>query len=203
MTWLDIGKLALTAVIAYLIGSFSPGILIGKKKGHDIRSEGSKNTGATNVLRTVGLQEGLITFLCDFAKAALAIFIGRWIAGYVGGLGAGLFAVIGHNWPVYYGFKGGKGISCSTAVVLCTFFWQGAVACAVCVLFIAATKYVSVGSLSLVSTFAVLVFLTVGIPEGLWALAIAAMAFYRHRTNLVRLKNGTENKLSFHKKKTE
>ena len=201
MNWLDIGKLALTAVIAYLIGCFSPGILISRMKGHDIRKEGSRNTGATNVLRSVGLQEGLITFLCDVAKAALAIFIGRAIAGQNGGLCAGLFVIVGHNWPVFYGFKGGKGISCSTAVVLCTFFWQGAVSCGACLLVIILTKYVSLGSLTLVTVFAILIFLTVGWPQGLWALAIAAMAFWRHRTNLKRLMNGTENKFSVKKNK--
>ena len=116
-------KYLLSAVIAYLLGSISTGILVSKKAGRDIRQEGSKNTGASNALRVLGLKGGALVFVGDFLKASLAVIIGRLIAGENGGMIGGLFVVLGHNWPVFFGFKGGKGIACSTAVLLLMFFF--------------------------------------------------------------------------------
>ena len=113
-----------TAVAAYLLGCISTGTIVSRRQGVNIRNEGSHNTGASNVLRVLGLKDGLITFLGDFAKAALACLIGNLLvpsAFGIEGLGrivAALFVVIGHNWPVFYHFQGGKGVACSTAVVL-------------------------------------------------------------------------------------
>lgn len=186
----------------YLLGSFSTGILVARKEGHDIRAEGSHNTGASNALRVLGLKGGALTFAGDFAKAALSVLLGLLIAGQYGGMAAGLGVILGHNWPLFFGFKGGKGIACSTAVLLILFPWQGAVAVALCLAVIYWKRYISVGSLTMLSVFFVLLLLSRGVwPYGVWAFALAALGFARHRSNLERLKNGTENKISFHSKK--
>ena len=186
-----IGKLLLCAVIGYLLGSFSTGILVSRKAGHDIRSEGSRNTGASNALRILGLKGGAITFLGDFLKAALAVVAGLLIAEKFGGMAAGLGAVLGHNWPV-----GGKGIACSSAVLLILFPWQGAVAAVLCLLVIWLTRYISVGSLTLLTVFFLLLVFTMGVwPYGAWAFVLMALGYYRHIPNLKRLKNGCENKI--------
>ena len=189
-------KYILCAVIAYLLGSLSTGILVASKAGHDIRSEGSKNTGASNALRILGLKGGALVFAGDFLKATLAVVIGYLLCGHSGAILSGLFVVLGHNWPVFFGFQGGKGIACSTAVLLLTFFWQGAIAGILCLLVIWRTKYISLGSLTMLTIFAILLIITQPFwPAGIWALVLMALGFYRHRANLERLKNGTENKI--------
>lgn len=191
-----IGKLLLCAAIGYLLGSFSTGILVSRKAGHDIRSEGSRNTGASNALRILGLKGGAITFLGDFLKAALAVVAGLLIAQKFGGMAAGLGAVLGHNWPVFFRFQGGKGIACSSAVLLILFPWQGAVAAVLCLLVIYFTRYISVGSLTLLTVFFLLLLFSMGVwPYGAWAFALMALGYYRHIPNLKRLKDGCENKI--------
>jgi len=184
------------AVIAYLLGSISTGILVSQKAGHNLRQEGSKNTGASNALRVLGVKGGAITFLGDFCKAALAVTAGLLIAKKNGGMIAGLFVILGHNWPVFFEFKGGKGIACSTAVLLILYPWQGAVAAALCLLVIYIWRYISVGSLTMLAVFFVLLLFTEPFwPTAVWAFVLLALAVYRHRSNLERLKNGTENKI--------
>ena len=196
---------ALGAVIGYLLGSISTGILVSKGSGHDIRKEGSHNTGASNALRVLGIKGGALTFLGDFAKATVAVLAGKWLAGHFigpeaalyGGMVGALFVVLGHNWPVFFGFKGGKGIACSTAIVLLMFPWQGAVAVALCLLVIWLTRYISLGSMTMLFVFFVLLTITEPPfwPTGVWALALLILAVYRHRSNIERLRNGTENKI--------
>lgn len=191
----------LCAVIGYLLGSFSTGILVAHKEGHDIRAEGSHNTGASNALRILGLKGGALTFAGDFIKAALSVVAGLLLAGKEGGMLGGLFAVLGHNWPVFFGFQGGKGIACSTAVLLILFPGQGLIAGVLCLLVIYFTRYISVGSLTMLTVFALLMLVTQPFwPQGVWALLLLALGLYRHRGNLERLKNGTENKIG-HKAK--
>ena len=108
-----------------------------------------------------------------------------------------LFVVIGHNWPVFYHFQGGKGVACSTAVVLLIHFWCGLPSILLCVLVIAVTKYISLGSMTMLLTYMVLIWI---VCFGQWALCIFAtllfiMCVYRHRANIQRLLNGTENKI--------
>ena len=186
----------LCAVIGYLLGSFSTGILVARKEGHDIRAEGSHNTGASNALRVLGLKGGALTFMGDFIKAALAVVIGLLLAGKNGGMLGGLFVVLGHNWPVFFGFQGGKGIACSTAVLLILFPWQGLVAGALCLLVIYFTRYISLGSLTMLTVFFLLLLFTEPFwPAALWALALLILGVYRHRSNIQRLRSGTENKI--------
>ena len=189
-------KFILSAIIGYLLGSISTGILIARLQGRDIRAEGSHNTGASNALRVLGLKSGLITFFGDFAKAALAVLIGRWLAGEDGAMIGGLCAILGHNWPVFFDFKGGKGIACSAAVLLLTCPWQGAVAIAACLIVIAVSKYISLGSMTMLLVFfLLLLFSKPFLPFTLWALFMLALGVYRHRSNIERLRNGTENKI--------
>lgn len=189
-------KYILVAVATYLLGSFSTGILVANKLGHDIRSEGSKNTGASNALRVLGLKGGAIVFLGDFIKATVAVCLGHLLLGIHGAMTAGLFVVLGHNWPVFFGFKGGKGIACSAAIVLLTFWWQGLVAILLCLMVIYITRYISLGSLTMLFVFCLLVAFTCGLwPYGVWAFVLLALGIWRHRSNIRRLKNGTENKI--------
>ena len=189
------------AAAAYLLGSISFGILLTKNSGHDIRKEGSGNTGASNALRVFGLRTGLVTFICDILKAVIAVLLGKALAGEYGGMLAGLFVIIGHNWPLFFGFKGGKGISCSCAVVLLNFPGPGAIAIAICIAAIAITRYISVGSMLLLISYAVILCVIKPFwPHGVWAIVLAVMAVARHHGNIRRLLNGTENKLSFKKK---
>ncbi len=198
-----IWRLIVCAVAGYLLGSISSGILLTAGTGHDIRREGSHNTGASNALRVVGLKIGLLTFACDCLKAALSIAIGLLLLGREGGMVAGLAVIIGHNWPLFFQFKGGKGIACSCAVLLLLFPVPGAISILLCVLVIALTRYISLGSMTMLVTFVVLITLTEGVwPCGVWALAIALIGIFRHRSNITRLLKGEENKISFKKKES-
>ena len=187
----------LCAVIGYFMGCFSTGIILGNIAKIDIRKYGSKSTGTTNVIRVMGFKMGLMTFIGDFIKAVIAVLLGMMIGGRDGGLIAGLFSVIGHNWPVFYGFKGGKGIACSTAVLLLNVPLEGAIAAAIAVSVIYLSRYVSLGSLSLLFSAAVILPFTRGLwPVGAWALLLFIFAVYRHRTNIQRLMRGTESKFT-------
>ena len=187
----------LCVLIGYFLGSFSTGIIMGEVSKVDIRKLGSKSTGTTNVVRVMGLKQGLITFAGDFIKAAIAVLLGKLIGGSNGGLIAGLFAVIGHNWPIFYGFRGGKGIACSTAVLLFNAPFEGAIAAIIAILVIYSSRYVSLGSLSLVLTAAIILPFTRGFwPSGVWALLLLVIAIYRHKSNIQRLIKGTESKFT-------
>lgn len=187
----------LCAVIGYFMGCFSTGIILGDMAKIDIRKYGSKSTGTTNVIRVMGFKMGLMTFIGDFIKAVIAVLLGMMIGGRDGGLIAGLFSVIGHNWPVFYGFKGGKGIACSTAVLLLNVPLEGAISAAIAISVIYLSRYVSLGSLSLLFSVAVILPFTRGLwPVGAWALLLFIFAVYRHRTNIQRLMRGTESKFT-------
>lgn len=202
----------LVAVASYLLGCISTGLIVSGKQGVDIRNSGSKNTGASNVLRVLGLKSGLVTFVGDFLKATIACLLGYFLLpgetfgiAQFGPMLGGLFAVIGHNWPVFYGFKGGKGIASSTAVILFVNPLWGAVSILLCLAVIVLTRFVSLGSMTMLFSFFVLICVT---HWGQWALclfaaALFAMCMYRHRANVGRLLKGTENKLGNRAKPTE
>ena len=108
----------LCAAAAYLLGSISTGVLLSHRLFHDdVRKHGSGGTGATNMLRTYRLKAALLTFAGDAAKAALAVLLGRYLAGFEGGCVAAVFAIVGHMWPLYFGFRGGKGIACTVGAI--------------------------------------------------------------------------------------
>lgn len=186
------------AVIAYLMGSISTGLLVAKvMNGPNLREVGSRNTGASNALRAMGVKGGFATFVGDIVKALIPCLIGRAWMGLNGAMVAGLFVIIGHNWPVFFQFKGGKGVSSMTAVMLVSFWWQAIICYVVTIAVIAVTRFISLGSLVMVTLFAVLVAATnwgnwLAIA---WAVALAAMCFWRHRGNIRRLLSGTEAKI--------
>lgn len=191
------------AVIAYLLGSISFGMIISKLAGGpNLREVGSKNTGATNVLRVMGVKVGFTVFVLDILKALIACIIGRVWMGLNGAMIAGLAVVLGHNWPCFFQFKGGKGVASTLAVMLMTFPIPAVICYIVAIGLIAATKFVSLGSITLAALFALLVIIT---NWGswlivLWVLAIAGLLIWRHHANIGRLLRGEENKLSFKKK---
>ena len=189
----------LAGIIAYCLGSISTGLLVARfANGPDLRSVGSKNTGASNVLRTMGWKYGLITFLGDYLKAIAACWIGRLLTGdHLGALLCGLLVILGHNWPVFFQFKGGKGVASSCGVMVFCFPIPALIGYAAAIAIIALTKFISLGSMSMLTLYAILViFLKAqgNIWIILWAAALALLCILRHRTNIQRLLHGTENK---------
>ncbi len=192
------------AAVAYLLGCISTGLIIAGKSGVNLREVGSKNTGASNVLRVLGLKKGLVTFLGDFLKAILACLLGSLllpgatfgIPGFGVMLG-GLFVILGHNWPVFYGFQGGKGVACSAAVIFFVNPLWGIIAIVICVALIALTRFISLGSMVMLLCYMVLMCVAFWGQwfTCLWAVALFLLCVYRHRANIRRLLNGTENKI--------
>lgn len=200
MDWLL--KWLLPAAIGYMLGNFTTGITVGKKFGvRDIRRHGSKSAGTTNVLRTLGWLPSALTLLGDVLKGLLSALIGYWLGGEAGMLVGGTASVIGHNWPVFYGFKGGKGIATSLGFILVIEPWF-ALALLVCqAAVLIATHYMSVASLCSAALYFLLtlVFHHSNHAELLCAALITVLAFYTHRTNIARLLHGNENRLNFSK----
>ena len=196
----------LSCILAYLIGSVSTGLLVAKAaNGPDLRAVGSKNTGARNVQRTMGWKYGLITFAGDVLKGLLACLIGKLLTGHImGALLAGLMSVIGHNWPVFFGFKGGKGVATSCGV-MCFCFPVSAVICfALTIALIAWKRYISLGSMFMVTLYAFLVPMIEYTGRWrlfviCWCVVLAAICIGRHHANIGRLLSGTENKLGMKK----
>ena len=186
----------LCAVVAYLLGSISTGVLYSRYLGSDVRTHGSKNSGATNMTRTYGSRPGLITFIGDCGKAILAVGFGYLVLGHTGAMITGFFVIIGHNWPVFFGFKGGKGVSCSTAVFALTFPLYGWIAIFSQIAVMLISRYVSLGSIVLFVVFAVLMLIFEDFwPNGLWAVILCLIGLWRHRANIQRLLKGSENKM--------
>ena len=194
-------------VIGYFFGCFPTGYLVGKSRGVDIRKHGSGNTGATNTLRTLGWGAAGITFFGDCAKTVLAILFKN--SGYditVIELYAGIGVVLGHNFPFYFKFKGGKGIACTAGLVF-TLFPQAVPVCLIVfVLCVALSKYVSLGSILMAILLVVQIFIfnyygILGVPEtsvyefNILVLMLGVLAIFQHRSNIVRLCKGTENKI--------
>lgn len=207
-------------LIGYIFGLFQTGYLYGRMNHVDIRKMGSGNAGSTNALRTLGVKAGVCTFLGDSFKCIFAVLAVRLIFG--GNYGeilpllsiyAGLGAVLGHNFPFYLGFKGGKGIAAMAGLLAAlTNLWITLIALVVFVTIVAVTKYVSVGSIAVVLIFfAGVVFRGQTGSYGMesvylyemYAVAgfLVLLAIWKHRANIQRLMNGTENKISFGKKK--
>ncbi len=211
----------LCLAIGYVCGLFQTAYIYGKLNGIDIRQHGSGNSGTTNALRVMGMKAGIIVFLGDVAKVIVAMLAAHWIL--LGGtplhqgpsllwmLYAGFGAVLGHNYPFYLHFKGGKGIAVTAGVIL-MLDWRITLICLVAfVLVVLISRYISLGSLVVVSLF-FLLWVILGqtgnlslSPELLTESYVvvflwAALAFWRHRSNLVRLCNGTENKFGSKKK---
>ena len=195
----------LSAVIGYLLGCIPFGVLIARFYGHmDIRKTGSGNSGTTNVLRTLGWVPSLLTLAGDCIKGVLGALIGRWLGGETGMLAGGLFAVLGHDFPVFMKFKGGKGIATSLGVTLVICPQVALPLTAFVIAIVAVTRIMSAGTLAASLAYPIMTWLF--LPENAdpalrigFAVLLAALSFFCHRSNLRRLFKGEENKLDFHK----
>lgn len=202
--WSVIGWI-ITAIAAYLLGSLNSAIIISKWKfKQDIRSFGSGNAGLTNMHRVYGKEGAVLTLVGDIAKQIVAVLIGAILVGRYGAYLAGGFCMLGHIFPVYYRFKGGKGVLTAATMILIIDPIIFAVLFIIFAVVLLITRYVSLASIIAAFTYPAAITVAYGsahIFELCFALFIGAMVIFMHRTNLYRLFNGTESKFSFHKKK--
>ena len=206
----------IVTLVAYLIGSISFSVIISKKMaGFDVREKGSKNAGSTNVLRTVGKKAAVITLLCDVLKGVVAVLIAYIVGKFVNDVNvnkailvqvAALCVVIGHTFPIFFKFKGGKGVATSLGVLLMTNWQIGLICLVFALVLMALSKMVSLGSVGAAILFPVLVLFihtNFTVSEGssylIYSIILAVIVAFNHRSNIKRILNGTENKLSFKK----
>lgn len=207
------------AVISYLIGSINFSIILSKIiSGKDIRESGSGNAGATNMLRTYGKKMGVITLLLDVLKGIITVLLAIHLSNsqlYIPyGLGpycdmypyiAGVCVILGHNFPLYFGFKGGKGVATSLGVVLMLDWKVGLIVAVFAIAIMAITRYVSLGSILGGAAYIIVEIIKAFVTKQYNAVQlvcvviIGGLLISRHHANIKRLLNGTENKLSFGK----
>lgn len=190
-------KYVLVSVIAYFLGNFATSYIVSMRSAHiDIRKHGSGNAGATNVLRVLGVKAAALTFLGDAIKGAAAVLIGGYVAGSYGQILAGLFVVIGHNWPVILKFKGGKGVATTIGSMLAINPLVVGIVLVIGIAILAATRYVSLASITGMVVFPIFMIIFKQAPEYVaFSILLAMMAIFKHRANIVRLLKGTESKL--------
>lgn len=206
----------IVGIIAYLIGSINFSVLISKKMaGFDVREKGSGNAGTTNMLRSVGKKAAAITLICDILKGVISIVIAIIVGNIAKNLDkelllqiAGIAVVLGHTFPIFFGFKGGKGVATSLGVLLISNWQIGLICLVFAVVLMALTRMVSLGSCAAAVLFPVLTLfinqhytvLTDG-KSGrvyfVYSVILAIIVLYNHRSNIKRILSGTENKLSF------
>mgnify|MGYP005780379699 CR=1 FL=1 len=198
------------AVIAYLIGSVNFSVILSKKMaGFDVREKGSGNAGTTNMLRSVGKKAAAITLICDILKGVvsilIAMLIGRMVEGSNGALLvqiAGVAVILGHTFPIFFKFKGGKGVATSLGVLIMSNWQIGLICLVFALILIILTQMVSVGSIAAAILYPVL---TLFIPQNyivpgnylIYSIILAVIIVFNHRENVKRLLSGTENKISF------
>ena len=206
----------IVAIVAYLLGSISFSVIISKKMaGFDVREKGSGNAGATNMLRSVGKKAAILTLLGDALKGVVAVLFAILVGAIAKNSDksllvqiAGIAVVLGHTFPVFFGFKGGKGVATSLGVLLISNWQIGLICLVFALVLMALTKMVSLGSCGAAVLYPVLTLFinqhyTV-LTEGqsgkaylIYSIILAVIVLYNHRSNIKRLLNGTENKLSF------
>ena len=206
------------AIIAYLIGSINFSILFSKKKaGYDIRQKGSGNAGTTNMLRNLGKKYAAITLICDVLKGVVAIGIAIIVGNILGDTNkallvqiAGVAVVIGHTFPIFFGFKGGKGVATSLGILLMTNWQLGLICLVFALVLMALTRVVSMGSIAAAILYPVLTLFvggghyiveSTGLGNGyfIYSVILAIIVIFNHRENIKRILSGTENKISFNK----
>ena len=206
------------AIIAYLIGSINFSILISKKKaGYDIRQKGSGNAGTTNMLRNLGKKYAAITLICDVLKGVVAIGIAIIAGNILGDTNkallvqiAGVAVVIGHTFPIFFGFKGGKGVATSLGILLMTNWQLGLICLVFALVLMALTRVVSMGSIAAATLYPILTLFvggghyiveSSGLGNGyfIYSVILAVIVIFNHRENIKRILSGTENKISFNK----
>ncbi len=198
---MDIFRCVLAAVIAYLLGSISFAYIVTKMAtGKDIRTIGSGSAGTTNTARAVGKPLAALVMALDILKGFVSAEIGVWLAAETGGLLAFAFVIIGHTFPCWLRFHGGKGVACGAGSLLALSPQVFGIALAGFVLLVAVTGYVSVGS---ICACLLVIISALALPEPMlfriFFLLMAATVLFLHRANIKRLLNGTESK-TFHKK---
>ena len=204
----------IVSIIAYLLGSISFSVIFSKKlAGFDVREKGSGNAGTTNMLRSVGKKAAAITLICDILKGVISIAIAIIVGSIVKNLDkelllqiAGIAVVLGHTFPIFFGFKGGKGVATSLGVLLMSNWQIGLICLVFAIVLMALTRMVSLGSCAAAVLFPVLTLfinqhytvLTDG-KNGrvyfVYSVILAIIVLYNHRSNIKRILNGTENKL--------
>ena len=204
----------ITAIIAYLIGSVNFSVILSKKMaGFDVREKGSGNAGTTNMLRSVGKKAAALTLICDVLKGVVSILIAMFI-GWAFKIEnqsllvqiAGIAVVLGHTFPIFFGFKGGKGVATSLGILIMS-NWQIGLICLVFgLLLIVLTRMVSLGSCAAAVLFPVLtLFITDNyiVSQGsgylIYSIILAVIVLFNHRSNIKRIMAGTENRISFKK----
>ncbi len=204
---IDVMKTLAALGLGYLLGSLNASVIVGKIYGTDITKHGSKSAGLTNTLRVLGKTAAAFVLAGDILKGIVACLVGLYLGVYVQSgeasdcmslLAAGAGAVIGHNWPIYFGFKGGKGALTAAAVMFMFNWLMALISLGVFVVAIAATRYVSLGTICASIFFVALSF----VPAfggtfyfRIFACLMAAIIIVKHRENIRRMLSGTENKL--------
>ena len=227
-TAVTMGGILLCIIVPYLLGSLNFGVMISRKHYRDdVRTHGSGNAGATNMLRTFGWKAAVLTMAGDMLKAVVAVGLGYLIVGVnaqitdVNGVSyrmvdqngaaiAGLFVMLGHMFPIFFKFKGGKGVATSGMVILMLSPITAAVCLAVFLIVVIGTRYVSLGSVMGLSLFPIILnacshaYAPPRNPTAcMISVVMAVLVVFMHRENLKRLANRTESKISFKKKKDE
>ncbi|MGN1319466.1 MAG: glycerol-3-phosphate 1-O-acyltransferase PlsY [Lachnospirales bacterium] len=203
-------------LIGYGLGCLQSAYIISRAVGHiDIREYGSGNAGFTNATRVLGKKVGVWVFIIDFLKVIVAFLIASWIfdgtgtftggISYLPGIYAGAGAILGHNFPFYLGFRGGKGIACSLGIMLCVSWQIALITYAIGFVVFMAKKYISLSSLTMTLLFPIIMIITRNsfnfeIEAIIIMFILCALAYIKHRTNIQRLLNGTENKFGSKKK---
>lgn len=205
-TYLAIATIA-CAILSYLLGSINFGVILSKEKyGRDIREQGSGNAGATNMLRTYGKKAAALTFLGDVLKSAVASIVGRLFLGYLGAFIAGFFCIVGHAYPIFFKFKGGKGVVAISTMCLLTNPVVFLIMLVIFILILVGFKMVSLASVMIMVIYPFVLYNVGYMGPGLHV-AIGALGclfvIYLHRQNIVRIYTHKESKISFGKKKKE
>ena len=200
---------AIVAIIAYLIGSINFSVILSKKMaGFDVREKGSGNAGTTNMLRSVGKKAAAITLVCDILKGVIAILlamlVNKMFKDSNGALLvqiAGVAVILGHTFPIFFKFKGGKGVATSLGVLIMSNWQIGLICLVFALILIILTQMVSVGSIAAAILYPVL---TIFIPQNyiipgnyiIYSIVLAVIIVFNHRENVKRLLSGTENRIS-------
>ncbi len=199
-------------ILGYVIGLFQSAYIFGKVfMNIDIRNSGSGNSGTTNAFRVMGKKAGILVFLGDLLKVILAYTVASLIFGgsgtfvggglYYYGIYGALGCILGHNFPFYMGFKGGKGIACTLGLMLCINLYLALLAYLIGFIVFKLKNYVSLASLTMVTVYPILMIICRGFETEsiILMFVIALLAFYKHKENIKRLISGTENKFSINK----
>ena len=195
---LSVWSMIACVAIGYLLGNIQTAIIVSRAYYHDdVRNHGSGNAGSTNMVRVYGYGPGAITFAGDFTKAFLGVLLGQLVAGQIGGYIAGLFVVVGHCWPIFDGFRGGKGVASSYSIAIFTFPLGALGAILIGGLILLINKKMSIMSLAAMLLFfiATLVFRLNDLPLVILAGLLTIVVFVRHIENIQRLIHGEEQRL--------